>query len=214
MDGTTVHRILVNHIPEPAVQYCFELWQRYPFKLKLTKGRNTRVGDFSCHPGWKAPTITLNNNLNQYLFLITYIHEVAHWYIYIKYRDTVEPHGTNWKNAFRFLLGPILNEQVFPQPLLDILRKHMTNPKASSFADSVLTKALRTFDEGGDRQVVLSQIPAGSVFLFQKRYYKKGKLQRTRFVCKELKSRREYLVPADVVVEDVQLDFFDGDVTT
>jgi hypothetical protein len=208
MDSSTVLKILQNHLPEPSVRYSYELWLRHPFSLKITKGRHTKVGDFSCQPEGKHPTITLNNNLNPYLFLITYIHEVAHWCVYIKYRDSVAPHGSNWKNAFKYLLGPLLKDSVFPHPLLELLRKHMTNPKASSFADTGLTSALRAFDRNAVLQVTLSQIQEGSVFLFHKRYFRKGKLRRTRFVCKEMKTRREYLVPSDAVVEEAQMDLF------
>jgi hypothetical protein len=81
----------------------------------------------------------------------------------------------------------------------------MVNPKASSFADSKLTEAFRLFDKNKNHAAVLADLPEGSTFLLQGRYFKKGKLRRTRVVCKELKSKRDYLVPADALVDNVQL---------
>jgi hypothetical protein len=40
------------------------------------------------------------------------------------------------------------------------------------------------------------------------RHFKKGELKRTRFVCNELKSKRKYLVPAEALVDEVQLNMF------
>jgi hypothetical protein len=205
MERSVVEKILNDHVPEIAVAYCLGLWERHPFQLKLTKGRQTKVGDFtSCHASAR-PRITINNDLNQYLFLITYIHEVAHWYVYIKYKNTVDAHGSNWKNAFKYLLGPLLNEKVFPFELMTPLRSHMSNPKASSFADTALTKALRFFDKGGTLQLILSELPEGSLFVLHGRSFKKGKLRRTRFICVEMKTRNQYLVPADAIVSEAQL---------
>jgi hypothetical protein len=79
----------------------------------------------------------------------------------------------------------------------------MVNPKASSFADTSLTQAFRKFDKESN-EMSLSEVPIGSVFRFQGKYYRKGKLRRTRVLCRELQSRRDYLVPDDAMVTDVQ----------
>ena len=80
----------------------------------------------------------------------------------------------------------------------------MINPKASSFADTNLTKVLRSFDKGL-QLIALSDIPEGSIFRLQGRFFKKGFLRRTRVLCKEIKTKRNYLVPIDALVSDVQL---------
>ena len=105
---------------------------------------------------------------------------------------------------FKELLAPV-QENAFPPEILHELRRHMINPKASSYADTDLTKALRLYDKNGHLAIVLSEIPEGSIFKLQGRYFSKGKLRRTRVLCKELKSKRSYLVPIDALVTDVQL---------
>src|SRR5690606_15016079 len=106
---------------------------------------------------------------------------------------------------FRILLQPVMTPEVFPDDILRILTDHMVNPKASSFADTELTKVLRRYDKHADQYATLSDIPEGSIFRFQGRFFKKGKIRRTRVLCHEVKTKRHYLVPADVLVSNVQL---------
>jgi SprT protein len=196
---------LQSHVPASSVTYCFELWQTSPFELKITKSRQTKVGDFTSRRTRSHPRITLNNDLNPFLFLVTYVHEVAHLRVYLKHGGRLDPHGDEWKTTFTDLMLPILWESVFPEEILHELRRHMINPKASSFADTALTQAFRKFDKNQNQQISLSDVPEGSIFKLSDRYFKKGKLRRTRVLCKELKSKRDYLVPADALVTDVQL---------
>ena len=205
MNASKVAEILHSHLPPTSVEYCFSLWKTSPFELKLSKSRQTKVGDFTSKRSKSHPRITLNNDLNPFLFLTTYIHEVAHLHVFLKYGHRVDPHGEEWKQTFTDLLMPLLWENVFPEEILHELRRHMVNPKASSFADTRLTEAFRLFDKNKNHAAVLSDLPEGSTFFLQGKYFKKGKLRRTRVICKELKSKRDYLVPADALVDNVQL---------
>jgi SprT protein len=205
MTETQVLNTLQLHLPEKAVPYCLGLWQEKPFTLKLTKSRQTKIGDFMCKHGSRHARITLNHDLNPFTFLITYVHEVAHLHVFFEFGHKAEPHGDHWKTAFQKLLAPVLSPEIFPERILEPLSQHMINPKASSFADAALTKALRSFDEHAHSDIVLSDIPEGSTFKLNGRYFKKGKLKRTRVLCKELNTRRQYLVPAEALVIDVQL---------
>lgn len=204
MTSDKVFTILQTHVPAPSLEYCFTLWKASPFELKITESRQTKVGDFTSRRTKHHPRITLNNDLNPYLFLVTYVHEVAHLRVYLEFGTRVDPHGEKWKTTFTDLMLPLLWESVFPEEILHELRRHMINPKASSFADTDLTQAFRKFDKNPN-QMVLSQVPEGGIFRLQGRYFKKGKLRRTRILCRELQSKRDYLVPADALVSDVQL---------
>jgi len=204
MTSERAFTILQTHVPASALEYCINLWKHSPFELKVTKSRQTKVGDFTSRRTKNHPRITLNNDLNPYLFLVTYVHEVAHLRVYLQYGNSVDPHGEQWKTTFTDLMVPLLWENVFPDEILHELRRHMINPKASSFADTILTQAFRKFDRNTS-QMELSEVPEGSIFRLQGKYFKKGKLRRTRVLCRELQSKRDYLVPADALVSDVQL---------
>jgi SprT protein len=205
MNEEKVHAILRNHVPEQALSYCFELWKDRPFELKITKTRQSKVGDFTGRKDARYQRITLNHDLNPYLFLVTYIHEYAHLMVYSAHGNRVDPHGEEWKTAFQHVMTPMFGREIFPDDLLEILVRHMANPKASSFADSELTKAFRKHDKNAGQFACLSEIPEGSIFRFQQRFFSKGKLKRTRIICRDLKSKRNYLIPADVLVSNVQL---------
>ncbi|MFZ6012183.1 MAG: SprT-like domain-containing protein [Bacteroidota bacterium] len=204
MTPEKAYTILQQHVPSPAVEYCFNLWRDAPFELKLAKSRRSKVGDFTSQSS-RHPRITLNNDLNPYQFLVTYIHEVAHLHVFLQYRNKVDPHGKEWKNTFKQLMHPMLRKTVFPDEILHELVRHMMNPMASSYTDSNLTRALRAFDKNADKFVALSDLPEGSLFEFHGRFFKKGQIKRTRILCREVRSRRNYYVPADALVSNVQL---------
>jgi len=204
MDSRKVEAILAQHVPATAVNYCLNLWQESPFTFKLKKNRLSKVGDFTCRSG-KTPQITVNQNLHPYLFLMTYVHEVAHLHVHQRYGFKAEAHGMAWKSTFQHLMSPLLTPDNFPAPLLTGLTKHMAAPKASSFSDADLTRLFRDQDERERSTLLLSQLPEGSIFHLQGRWFKKGKVRRTRVLCNELKSKRQYLVPVDAAVSHAQL---------
>lgn len=196
--------ILNTHIPAPAIPYCLQLWQSTPFKFKLRKARQSKVGDFSCKHG-QTPQITVNDDLHPFLFLITYIHEVAHLHVHQRYGHRAEAHGEEWKDTFRILLDPVMNREIFSDKILRGLKRHMVNPKASTFSDAELTELFRSVDTKWSRATLLSEIPEGSLFGLHGKWFRKGALQRTRVLCLELKTKRKFLVPADMPVENAQL---------
>jgi hypothetical protein len=139
------------------------------------------------------------------LFLLTYIHEVAHLEVHRQFGSRVEGHGQEWKDTFRQMLEPILNELIFPADLLVALRSHMTDPRASTFSDPELVRVLRQYDPHAHTQTYLADIPEGSIFGIRGRWFKKGETKRTRVLCQEIRSKRKYFVPLDAPVENVQL---------
>jgi SprT protein len=193
---------LEKHVPENAVHYCFDLWKEHPFSFKITRKRITKNGDYRYEPAIEHHTITVNGTLSKYAFLITYIHEVAHQHVQLqraKGRRRVSPHGEEWKSTFQQLMLPLLNNLVFPDPLLKVLSKHMQNPKASTYADARLVKALQAYDVSAEG-ILLQELEIGASFLLKKRAFKKGELRRTRVLCEDLSTGRKYLIPKIALV--------------
>ena len=180
------------------------LWQELPFQFKLSPARVTKAGDFCARPG-KPNRVTVNKDLTPNAFLITYVHEVAHHRVHSRYGHRVEAHGEEWKQAFKNLMAPLLTEQFFAEPLLTGLRRHMQNPKASTYSDADVTALLRQEDPRARHVVLLSDLPKGSLFQIRDRWYVKGDTRRTRVVCREHRTKRSYLVPADMPVAQAQL---------
>ncbi len=199
MSEKDIYLLLVSKLPANAIHYCFDIWAKYRFNLKLKKNRVSKAGDFTA-TSTTNPRITLNAELNPYSFLITYLHEVAHLEVYLKYKTRLDPHGSAWKKTFIRLIQPMLSDLVFPDDILPALRKHMINPKASAYSDAVLTKLLARYDDHKSPHPYLSDLPDGSIFRLGKKIFVKGRLRRTRYLCREYKSKREYLVPAELHV--------------
>lgn len=204
MDSRKIQNTLLQQVPESAVNYCVLLWQELPFEFKLRKNRLSKVGDFTSRIGHR-PRITLNFNLHPYVFLMTYVHEVAHHRVHQAKGFRAEAHGDEWKSTFQELMAPLLKIDIFPEPLLAGLKKHMAAPKASSYSDSTLTQLFRSLDERERTAVLLSHIPEGSTFSLHGKWFTKGKVRRTRVLCRELKSKRQYLVPVDAPIGNAQL---------
>lgn len=204
ISAESIQTTLRKHIPSPAVPYCYQLWAQQPFQFKLRKTRQSKVGDFSYKHG-QTPQITINDDLHPYLFLITFVHEVAHLRVHHQHGNKAEAHGDEWKDTFKELLQPVMTHEIFPDKLLRGLVRHMSNPKASTFSDPVMTQLLREADPKWSRQTLLSELPEGSLFGLNGRWYRKGELQRTRVLCVELKTKKKFLVPADMPVQSAQL---------
>src|SRR6185312_16623812 len=102
------------------------LWAEYPFLFKITEKRESKYGDYFFSPP-STHIITLNNDLNKYAFLITYLHEVAHMLTGLEYGHRVKPHGEEWKSVFIKVLWPMMREEVFPQDVLTALSKYLKN---------------------------------------------------------------------------------------
>ena len=210
MNAVQLHSLLEKHVPPGAIPYCLRLWQEYPFEFRLRKKRISKVGDFTC-PRGKTPRITINQDSHPYLFLLTYVHEVAHLVVHSQQGWKPEAHGQEWKETFRNLMTPLMHQEIFPDDLLHVLKDHMIQPKASSFSDSTLTRVLRQYDEKLKTSMLLSEIPEGSIFGLHGRWFTKGKLKRTRVLCRELKTKRNYLIAVNASIEDAQLSFLPSD---
>lgn len=207
-----MNEILAKHIPVPAFDYCLSLWEKYKFSFKVSKTRNTCLGNYSYRSN-RGHLITINNDLNIYSFLITYLHEVAHLIAFqnaeqrfflglIKRRKKIIPHGKEWQNAFRTLLQPILNTVILPNDILKPLLVYSEKPKASSTSDKNLWTALKNYDEKQAAGITLDSLPIGATFKLKNRIFKTLEKRRTRIFCVDLKNKKNYLVAglAEVIV--------------
>ncbi|MGJ3234224.1 transcription elongation protein SprT [Marivirga sp.] len=189
-----IHHRISRFVPENSVDMAFNLWKEKPFRFVIAKARNSKLGDFRKKPNEDWAIITVNENLNPYSFLITYVHEVAHHWVYEKHKGRVSPHGKEWKNAFKDLMLPFQIPEIFPEPILKALNVYMLNPKAASLSDIRLAKALKTFDPVNPDEISLLELKLGQKFLLENRLFEKHETRRTRVRCKEVRSGKYYLV--------------------
>lgn len=192
---------LLKYIPEDAAPIVYTWFERYKFQLRISKPRKTKLGDFRPSNHQFPHRISVNGDLNKYHFLLTLTHEVAHLISWNKYKNSILPHGSEWKLNYKQLMDEVLQEVSLPQSLLDTLKKHLANPKATSSSDALLIQELRKYDVNNHR-LLLHEIEEGAHFLFQeKRRFRKGKLRRTRYLCQDLSNGKAYLIHRAAEVE-------------
>lgn len=192
---------LKKHLPEAAVELVADLLYKHPVEIKIVKNRNTKHGDFKRSNTGKLQ-ITINNSLNQYQFLLTLIHELAHL-VTFKNHKRVKPHGPEWKRNFQHLMLPFLQPSVYPPELLSLLANYLKNPKASTGSDVNLSYGLKQYDEKSGKSFIF-ELQQESIFTFNNRTFKKGIKRRTRYECLDLGNKKLYLFNQNAEVELVQ----------
>ena len=193
---------LKRFTPEAYTEYLADLILAAKVKFKIVPGRSTKLGDFRVKQGEEKPTITVNGDLNQYSFLITAIHELAHLDAFRNYGWRIIPHGIEWKQAYRRLLEPVLVSKQLPSELEKALWKNFTHTKASSCTDIQLSRTLKQFDKNPG--LTLEEIPHKSIFHLNGKSFEKGLLRRSRYLCTELKTGKPYLVHALATIEIIE----------
>jgi SprT protein len=195
--------IFEKYFPETTTEYCYKLWKEYQFKFKITRPRQSKLGDY-CYRSDRGHQITVNANLNPYSFLVTYIHEVAHLQTFKKYGNKPEPHGKEWKRYFRETFQPLLQPAILPIELLNPLIDYLKNPAATTQGAKPLIIALRQFDTNIEEgTIVLTSLQAGENFELNGRIFTKGELRRTRFLCTDHKNGKRYVVSSNALVKKV-----------
>jgi SprT protein len=185
--------ILHKYIPEKAVPTIAEWVVKFDFKLKIKKSRSSKYGDYRPPIKGENHQITINYDMNKYAFLITLVHEIAHLSNYNKHKNSVKPHGEEWKLHYKLLMQQFLIPDIFPADVILALRKYMSNPAASSCSDINLLRVLKQYDQR-QHTVLLEDVAIGTTFSYNSdRYFIKGEQVRKRFKCKEVKTNRMYL---------------------
>lgn len=191
---------LLDFIPQAAKHQVRALLAKDHLMVKVSKERKTKHGDYRQLSNGKHQ-ITVNANLNPYRFLMTLIHEIAHFEAYTNYGRLIKPHGKEWKITFQHLMLPFLRPEVFPTQLLPLLANHFKNPKASSDTDAPLALAFKRLDDDEDKTYVF-EIPLGKTFkLYNGRVFVKGNKRRKRFECVEVNTGKLYLFNPNAEVE-------------
>ena len=192
-------QILRHYFPEAAVPMVVEAYSQSRFQLKFKKPRNSKLGDFRSPRGKNGICcITLNGDLNPYQMLVTFVHELAHYVVYVNYPNrNLEPHGEEWKQTFAQLLLPYLKHEIFPEDILNALKRHLQHIKASSTADSYLAKVMKQYDAkpSAEKPLTVEELREGTVFqLANGMSFRKGPKRRTRYQCECLDNGRTYSV--------------------
>lgn len=194
----------LDFIPAEAKPMINDILSNDNLLVKVKNERKTKHGDYRQLPNGKHQ-ITINANLNPYRFLITLIHEIAHFEAFNTYGRFIKPHGKEWKHTFQHLMLPFLRPEIFPLELLPLLAQHFKNPKASSDTDTQLALALKRFNEINGKTYVFEVSLNQAFKLYNGRVFKRGNKRRKRYECVEVKTGKLYLFNPNAEVEVLEL---------
>jgi predicted SprT family Zn-dependent metalloprotease len=191
---------VLSRFPEQARLLTQALFDEHRFLFRITAPRRTRLGSFKGMRFGGRPVIQINSDLGQYSFLLVFLHELAHLVVNKKYGRKAKPHGEEWKNAYRNLVLPFFNEEVFPLILTTELHRYFIKAPATFHRDTRLINTLLSL-EGGVEIVTVNDVPLNSTFtLMSGRQFVKLEKLRTRYKCFCPKTRKYYLVPRSAQV--------------
>lgn len=185
---------LKTYLPEGSFDDVLHYLQHYKVHLTVTRERQSVLGDYrNAHSG-NNHRISINGNLNQYSFLITLLHELAHLFTYERYGHRVQAHGLEWKNEYSKILAQFLLKKIFPADIQKALMKTLQNPAASSCADTSLLRVLHKYDEKKEGVTLVENLPEGRLFKIKDgRLFKKEERIRKRYRCVEVATGKVYL---------------------
>lgn len=167
-------------------------------KLTITKKRKTKLGDYRApSAGIRYHRISVNGDLNPYMFLLVLLHEFAHLEVWNANRRRVRAHGDEWKTAYKNLY--LDYSDCFPVDVNSIIETHFKNLKATTCNDPYLTKHLMYMDHK-ESVLMLNELSPGEEFETSGRSFQMINKRRTRFLCMDLISKKNYLVSGSAIV--------------
>lgn len=186
--------ILARYLPQPAINTVYEGLKNGNIRLTVSRSRKSKLGDFRPGAAGKSHRISVNGDLNPFHFLIVFVHEQAHALVYDRHGNKVMPHGQEWKEAYRILMQPYLEQHIFPDDIARSLKNYLLNAKAINGTDLALTRILARYDTHKSSGTELETLPEGSLFRASSgRVFKKLDRRRKRFKCLCMATGRLYL---------------------
>lgn len=185
-----------SYLPKGVIDEIKKWFEKYSIQLIITRERKSILGNYT-HPHARQAyhKITINGNQNPYSFLITLLHELAHLQAFVTYGLKIAPHGKEWQEVYRNIIKHYLGKGVFPPDIESVLLQSLTRVRAGSCTDKHLYKALAQYDvEPVDGLKWVEELQPDTYFVDRNgKVYQLKHKRRTRFLCEQLPSRKQYL---------------------
>jgi len=169
-------------------------------EIQIAKPRYSKWGDFRNLNSHYL--ITVNSNLNPYQFLLTLLHEYAHYLTRKKHGTGIKPHGKEWKEEFRQILHQLLKTDKLPYELSQAIIHYAINPRASVNSDGNLRSVLERYS--GQQQIesaTLDKLKEGEKFIFNGRIFERLEKRRKLIKCRDIKKDKYYLFQPHTIVK-------------
>lgn len=197
-------RILANHLPPQAVAWVYNYLNLHKVHFHITRERRTKLGDYR----WPRPDhtfheISVNGDLNPYRFLWVFLHEAAHLETHLKYSG-VQAHGHEWQAEFARLLT--MHTALFPDEIQPLIAKYTRRIPLSGPVGRDIEAMLCHYDPDynpAEAAPRLDDLHAGDRFRLKsnpEKCFQAEERRRTRWLCREVGTGRQYLVRGDAEV--------------
>ncbi len=201
--------ILLNHLPPEAVDWTYAYLDRYKVHFHITRGRRSKLGDYRW-PQRNASSdertvnkrehtfheISVNGDLNPYLFLWVLLHEAAHLETHLKYSN-VAAHGHEWQGEYARLLAE--HAVWFPPEVRPLVARYASRVPLYRPLLRQIEELLHRYDKDYVEGAVvhLDDLPVGSRFRLKSKpelVFESLEHRRTRWLCREVDTGRQYTV--------------------
>ncbi len=187
-------KVLEKYVPADAAPVISRWIDYFQCEFKVSKSRDSKLGDYRPPFRGKGHRISVNYNLNPYAFLVTTVHEFAHLQTWNEHKQHARPHGEEWKENFRKMMRPFFDMKVFPSDINKAIISYLNNPAASSCSDLNLLRALQKYDKRADDTVTVERLPDNCLFQMKNgRVFRKEAQIRKRYRCVEIETGLVYL---------------------
>ena len=214
-------RILSNHLPPQAVDMVYNYLNQHKVHFHITRGRASKLGDYrySHNPlkpgevpeGRRAVSyheISINGDLNPYMFMMVFLHEAAHLETHLKYEKTrlsPSPHGHEWQSEYAALLN--VHAALFPPEVQPLLKKYTRRIPLNRSLLRQIEEQLHHYDPdySAEQHITLDRLlaerpdPAGIRFRLKSKpdiLFEPLERRRTRWLCLDTTTGRCYTVAA------------------
>lgn len=180
---------LERYLPKNTLPYLKNWFSDYYIHIKITKNRNSKLGDYRKLPDhWHE--ITINSTLAPQLFFFVLTHELAHLIAFEKYGRRISPHGNEWKQTFKIMLLESL--EIYEETLRPIIIQFSKSPKANFMASPDLVKYFHIDNHDEDDLSFIEEIQKGEIFIYRNEKYVLEGLIKKNYLCKNLATGRKY----------------------
>ncbi|KMQ69798.1 transcription elongation protein SprT [Chryseobacterium sp. FH2] len=179
---------LEKYLPQNTLQYLKIWFSDYYIHIKITRNRNSKLGDYRKLPD-NSHEITINSTLAPQLFFFVLTHELAHLIAFEKYGRKISPHGNEWKETFRQMLLQSLD--IYEEELKPIIVRFSQSPKANFMASPDLVKYFH-IEKQEDNLRFIEELKKGEYFLYRNEKYLLEGLIKKNYLCKNLATGRKY----------------------
>ncbi len=192
---------LTTYIGEVPAIYIEKFTRGLVLKLKVTKERDSKYGDYLPSVKGKPQRITVNGNLDKFSFLITLLHELAHLKAFEIYGKKIKSHGKEWKSEFVKIINDAITNNLFPNEFADIIKEQYVIKKDFSYSSRI--KIIDAINKHLNINIPkrLEDFPVNaSVLLINGMRVKIIGTKRTRYLCRCINDNKMYYVQKKIEV--------------